>query len=121
MVWEAVPSALVEMIARCERIAWKTKCFRDLKKMLNSTTVALNLANTHRYKPQSCRSPDDGCFPEMTRTSMIWKDLQERATRESGLPGCQAENPTEIIPPHAYVCCTRTDTYEIYDTQELCY
>ena len=69
--------------------------------MLNSTTVARNLANiTHRYKPQSCRSPDDGCFPEMTRTAMIRKDLQERATRESGLPGYQAENPTGVIPPH---------------------
>ena len=51
--------------------------------MLNSTTVALNLANTRRYKPQSCRSPDKDCFPEMARTAMIRKDLQEeRATRE---------------------------------------
>ena len=116
-----MPSTLVEVMARCERIAWKTKCFRDVEKMLNSATVALNLANTHGYKPQSCRNPDDGCFPEMTRTAMIRKDLQERATRESELPGYQAENPTEVIPPHTYVRCTRTDTYEIYDTQEQCY
>ena len=52
----------------------------------------------------------------MTRT-----DLQERATRESELPGYQAENPTEVISPHTYVRYTRTDTYEIYDTQEQCY
>ena len=38
--------------------------------MVNSTTVALNLANTHKYKPQSCRSLDGGCFPEMTRTAI---------------------------------------------------
>ena len=55
-----MPSTLVKVMARCERIAWKTNCFRDVEKMLNSTTVALNLANTHRCKPQSCRSPDDG-------------------------------------------------------------
>ena len=115
-----MPSTLVEVMARCERIARKTKCFRE-EKMLNSTTVALNLANTHRYKPQSCRSPDDGCFPETTKTAMIRKYLQERATRESELPGHQAENPTEVIPLHTYVRCTRTDTYEIYDTQEQCY
>ena len=113
-----MPSTLVEVMARSERIAWKTKCFRDVEKMLNSTTVALNLANAHRYKPQSYRSPDDGCFPEMTRTAMIRKDLQERATRESELPGYLVENPTEVIPPRTYVRCTRTDTYEIYDTQE---
>ena len=116
-----MPSTFVEVMARCERMAWKTKCFRDVEKMLNSTTVALYLANTHKYKPQSCRSPDDGCFPEMTRTAMIRKYLQERATRESELPGYQAENPTEVIPPHAYVRYARTDTYEIYDTQEQCY
>ena len=80
-------STLVEVMARCERIAWKTECFRVVENTLNSTTVALNLANIHRYKPQSCRSPDDGCFPEMTRTAVIRKDLQERATRESELPG----------------------------------
>ena len=83
--------------------------------------MALNEANTHRYKPQSCRNPDDGCFPEMTRTTMIRKYLQERAIRESELPGYQAENPTEGISPHTYVRYTRTDTYEIYDTQEQCY
>ena len=118
-----MPSTLVEVMARSERIAWKTKCFRNVEKMLNSTTVALNLANTHRCKPKSCRTPDDGYFPEMTRTAMIRKDLQERATRESELPGYQAENPTEVIPPHTYVRYTRTDTtYEIYDTQEeQCY
>ena len=115
-----MPSTLVEVMARSERIAWGTKCFRDVE-MLNSTTVALNSANTHRYKPQSCRSPDDGCFPEMTRTAMIRKDLQERVTPNSELPGYQAENPTEGIPPHTYVRYTRTDTYEIYDTQEQCY
>ena len=114
-------STLVEVMARCERMAWKTKCFRDVDKVLNSTTVELILANTHKYKPQSCRSPDDGCFPEMTRTAMIRKDLQERATRESELPGYQAENPTEVIPPHTCVRYTRTDTYKIYDTQEQCY
>ena len=52
---------------------------------------------------------------------MIRKDLQEIATGESELPGYQAENPTEVIPPHTYVRYTRTDTYEIYDTQEQCY
>ena len=98
-----MPSTLVEVMARCERIAWKTKYFRNVEKTLNNTAVALNLANTHRYKPQSCRSIDDGCFPEMTRTAMIRKDLQERATRESKLPGYKAENPTEVIPPHTYV------------------
>ena len=77
-----MPSTLVEVMARSERIAWKTKCFRVVEKMLNSTTVALNLANTHGYKPQSCRSPDDGCFPEMIRTDMIRKDLQEREPHE---------------------------------------
>ena len=82
--------------------------------MLNSTTVALNLANTHRHKPQSCRSPDDGRFPEMTRTDMIRKDIQEKATRESKISRYQAENPTEVIPPHTYV----RYTYEICDTQE---
>ena len=116
-----MPSTLVEVMARSERIAWKTKCFRDVEKMLNSTTVALILANTHRYKPQSCRSPDDGCFQEMTRTAMIRKDLQERATRESEIPGYQAENPMEEIPPNTYVRYTRTGTYEIYDKQEQCY
>ena len=80
-----------------------TKCFRDVENMLNSTTVALDLANTHRYKPQSCRSPDDGGVREMTRTAMIRNDLQERSTRESELPGYQAENPTEVIPPRTYV------------------
>ena len=114
-------STLVEMVARCERIAWKTKCFRYVEKMLKSTTVALNLSNTHGYKPQSCRSSDDGCFSEITRTAMIRKDLQERATRERELTGYQAENPTEVIPPHTYVRYTRIDTYEIYDTQEQCY
>ena len=34
-----------------EDILEKTKCFRDVEKMLNSTTVALNFSNTHRYKP----------------------------------------------------------------------
>ena len=77
---------LAEVMARRGRIAWKTKCFRDVEKMLNSTTVAPHLANTHRYILQSCRSPDDGCFLEMARTAMIRKDLQERATRESELP-----------------------------------
>ena len=52
----------------------------------------------------------------MTRTAMIRKDLQERATRERELPGYQAENPKEVIPPHTYARYTRTDTYEIYDT-----
>ena len=52
---------------------------------------------------------------------MIRKYLQERATRESELPGYQAENPTEVISPHTYVRYTRTDTYEIYDVQEQCY
>ena len=62
---------------------------------------------------------------------MIRKDLQERATRESGLPeratreselpGYQAENPTDVIPPHTYVRYTRTDACEIYDTQKQCY
>ena len=98
-----MPSTLVEVMARSERIAWKTKCFRDVDKMLNSTTMALNLANTHRYEPQSCRSPDGGCFPEMTRTAMVQEDLPERATWESELPGYQAGNPTEVIPPHTYV------------------
>ena len=42
---------LVELMARCERIAWKTNCFREVEKMLNSATVAINLANTHRDKP----------------------------------------------------------------------
>ena len=79
--------------------------------MLNSETVALSLANTHRYKPQSCRSPDDGWFPEVTRTAMIRNDLHERATRESELPAYQAENPTEVISPHTYARYTRTDTY----------
>ena len=57
----------------------------------------------------------------MTRTAMTRKYLQERATRESELPGYQAENPAEVIPPHTYVRYIRTDTYEIYDTQEQCY
>ena len=52
---------------------------------------------------------------------MIRKDLQEKATRESELRGYQAENPTEVIPSHTYVRYTRTDTYEICDTQEQCY
>ena len=57
----------------------------------------------------------------MTRAAMIRKDLQERATRESELPGYQAENPTEVIDQHTYVLrYTGTDTYEIYDTQEQC-
>ena len=116
-----MPSTFVEVMARSERIAWKTKCFRGVEKMLNSTTVALYLANAHRYKPQSCRSPDDGCFPEMTWTAYARKDLQERATRESELPEYLAENLTGVIPPHTYVRYTRTDTYEIYDTQEQCY
>ena len=104
------------------------RCREDVEYI---STVAINVANTHRYKPQSCRSPDDGCFPEITRTAMIRKYLQERApreserpersTRESELPGYQAENPTEVIPPHTYVRYNRTDTYEIYDTQEQCY
>ena len=51
---------------------------------------------------------------------MIRNDLQERATRESELPGHQAENPTEVICPYTYVRYTRADTYEIYDTQEQC-
>ena len=114
-------STLVEVMARCERIAWKTICFRDVKKLLNSTTVALKLANTHRYKPQSCGSPNNGCFPEMTKTAMIRNDLQDRATLESELPGYQAENSTEEIPSHTYVRYTRTDTYEIFDTQEQCF
>ena len=49
---------------------------------------------------------------------MIRKYPQERATRESELPGYQAENTTEEIPPRTYVRYTRTDTYEVYDTQE---
>ena len=69
----------------------------------------------------------------MIRTTMIRKDLQERATRESELPeratreselperatreselpGYQAENPTEVVPPHTHVRHTRTDTYDI--------
>ena len=50
--------------------------------MWNSTTVALNLANTHlRYKPQSCTSPDDGCFPEMTRTAMM-QNIYKREPHE---------------------------------------
>ena len=57
----------------------------------------------------------------MTRTAIIRNDPQGRATRESGLPGYQAENPTEVIPPHTYVRYTRTDTYEAHDTQERCY
>ena len=57
----------------------------------------------------------------MTRTAMIRKHLQERDTRENELPGYQAENPTEVIPLHTYARYTRTDTYEIYDTQEQCY
>ena len=52
---------------------------------------------------------------------MIRKYLQKRATRESKLPGYQAENTTEEIPPHTYVRYTRADTYEIYDTREQCY
>ena len=40
------------------------------------------MANTHRYKPQSCRSPDDGGFPKATRTGMTRKDLQEREPHE---------------------------------------
>ena len=53
---------------------------------------------------------------------MIRKDVQESATRESELPGCQAENPAEVFPPHTYVRYTRSDTYnDIYDTQEQCY
>ena len=52
---------------------------------------------------------------------MMRNDLQERATRESDLPGYQAENPTKVISPQIYVRYTRTDTYEIYDTQEQCY
>ena len=66
-------------------------------------------------------NPDDGCFPEMTRTAMIRNDLQEKATRESELPRYQAESSTEVISPHTYVRYTGTDTYEIYDTQEQCY
>ena len=116
-----MPSTLVEVMARCERIAWKAKCFRDVEKMLNSTTVAINVAITHRYKPQSFSSPDDGCFQGMTRTAMIRKDVQERATRKSELPRYQAENPTDVIPQHTYVRYTRTDTYEMYNTQEQCY
>ena len=46
----------------------------------------------------------------MTRTAMIRKELQERATRESKLPIYQAEDPTDVIPPHTYVRYTRTDT-----------
>ena len=109
---------LVEVMALCEGIAWKTKCFRHVN-MLNSTTVALNLVKIHRYTPQSCRSPDDGCSPDMTRTAMIRKDLQE--PHESEVPGCQAENAIEVIPPHKHVRYTRTDIYDIYDTQERCY
>ena len=52
---------------------------------------------------------------------MIRNDLRDRATRESELPKYQAEKPTEEIPPHTYVRYTRTDTYEIFDTQEQCY
>ena len=112
---------LVEVMARSERVAWKTKCLRDVENMLNSTTVALNLANTHKHKPQIRKSSDDGRFPDMTRTAMIRNDLQKGATRESELHEYQAENPTEAIPPHTYVRYTRTETYEIYDTQEQCY
>ena len=80
--------------------------------MVNSTTAALDVADTHRYKPQSCRSPDDGCFPEMTRTAMIREDLQERATRESGLPGYQEENPTEeVILLHTYIRTLHSDRH----------
>ena len=75
------------------------------------------MANTHRYKPQSCRSPDNGCFPGMTRKAMIREDLQESASRESELPGSHAENSTEVISPQTYVRYTRTDTHEIFDTQ----
>ena len=89
--------------------------------MLNTTTVARNLSNTHRYKPQSCRTPDDGCFPEITTTAVIQKKTQVRATRESELPGYQAMNLTEVIPPHTYVRYTRTDTYEVNVTQEYYY
>ena len=81
--------------------------------MLKSTVVSFNLANTHRYKSESRRSPDDGCFPEMSRTTMIEKDLQERANRERELPGYQAENPMDEYPPLTYVRYTLTDTYEI--------
>ena len=52
---------------------------------------------------------------------MIRKGLQERATRESEVPGYQAVNLTEVVPLHTYVRYTRTDKYEIYDTQERCY
>ena len=56
----------------------------------------------HRYKPQSCSSPDDGCFPEIIRTAMIRKDLQEEATRE---------NYPDIIPLHTYIHYTRTEKF----------
>ena len=49
---------------------------------------------------------------------MIRKYLQEKATGESEVPGYQAENLTEVVPLRTYVRYTRTDTYEIYDTQE---
>ena len=52
---------------------------------------------------------------------MIRKYLQERATRDSKLPGYQSENPTDVIPPHTFIRYTRTDAYEINDTQEQCY
>ena len=42
---------------------------------------------------------------------MIRQDLQESGTQESELPGYQAENPTEAIPPHTYVRYTRTEEF----------
>ena len=80
--------------------------------MLDSTTVALKVTNTHIYKPRSCRCPDDICFPEMTGTSMTPNDVQERPARESELSGYRAENHTEAIPPYTYVHYTRIETYE---------
>ena len=57
----------------------------------------------------------------MAKTAMIRNDLQVRATRESEIPGIQAENTMEVIPPHTYTRYTRADTHEINETQEQCY
>ena len=57
----------------------------------------------------------------MTRIATVRNVLQDRATQESELPGYQAEKPADVNPPHTYVRYTRTDKYEIYDTQEQCY
>ena len=94
-----MPSTLVEVTARCERIAWKTKGFRNVENMLNSTKVALNLVNTYSYKLLSCRSQDNGCFPKMTRTAMIRK----LSTRESHLDIKRRILRKEFLRTHTYV------------------